>query len=525
MKQTEIKLLSIDDEKGICNSIASFFEDYDYITFKAYGGKEGIRLFDEKEPNVVITDLMMPDISGFDVVQHIKEKSPNTPIVVVSGAGTISDVMKAIRIGAWDYISKPIEDLNLLKHTVEASLERSHLLKQREENEKFLEMMVNLRTKELRGTVKKLQESEEDLRTILQSIGDMVIVTDSSGSIRKMNTAAEKGLNVTFDNLYGHNFNNICSILDSKTLDKVNIPFNEKYCPKKPILLTNNTLKIEHYETSLFVVGSISPLFVLDNYASGFVIALTDITKQKIIERKAHHSQKMESIGRLAGGITHDFKNMLGGVLGLSELILQDLESGEMKDMISTIAETVNSALDMTSKLLSFSRDEKEEYKPIDIHKTIMDTVVILSHTINKNIAISTSLNAEQYNVIGNSSELQSTLLNLGINARDSMPQGGRIEISTSNKHINESYCSSSMEDLNPGKYIHISVKDTGTGIPQNIIDKVFEPFFTTKESGKGTGLGLSAVYGTIKSHKGEITIDTKINIGTTFNILLPIEN
>ncbi len=521
---SNLKLLTIDDEKGISNSIASFFEDYEYITFRAYNGEEGIDIFQKEKPDIIITDLMMPKVDGFEVVKFVKENSPNTPIIVVSGAGTIPDVMKAVRMGAWDYITKPIEDLNLLKHTVENCLERSKFLRQRDENEKYMEMMVNLRTKELRGTVKKLQESEEDLKTILQSIGDMVIVTDSKGNIRKLNTVAEKILGLNFHIVLGKNFSNICDIIDNKTQNKVVIPFNESFCPNRPIQLSDNTLILKHESKKLFIVGSISPLFILDKHVSGFVIALTDITDQKNLEKKTHHSQKMESIGRLAGGITHDFKNMLGGVLGLSELILEDLETGEMKDMISTIIETVNNALDMTGKLLSFSRDEKAEIKKFDLHKSIEDTIVILSHTINKNIAISTKLLAEKSEIYGNESELKSVILNLGINSRDAMPRGGRIEIITKIVEIDNTYSNTSMEDLPPGEYIKISVSDTGSGIHPDVIDKVFEPFFTTKDSGHGTGLGLSAVYGTVKSHKGEITIDSKINKGTTFNILLPVK-
>lgn len=522
--ESVLKLLSIDDEKGICNSIASFFEDYEYDTFRAFNGEEGIDIIQKEKPDIIITDLMMPKVDGFEVVKYVTENFPNTPIIVVSGAGTIPDVMKAMRIGAWDYITKPIEDLNLLKHTVENCLDRSKLLKQRDENEKYMEMMVNLRTKELRGTVKKLQESEEDLKTILQSIGDMVIVTDSKGNIRKLNTVAEKILGLDFNIVMGQDFTNICNIIDNKTQKRVKIPFNEKYCPNRPIQLSDNTLELNHESKKLFVVGSISPLFILDNHVSGFVIALTDITDQKNLEKKTHHSQKMESIGRLAGGITHDFKNMLGGVLGLSELILEDLETGEMKEMVTTIIDTLNNALDMTGKLLSFSRDEKEENKQFDLHKSIEDTIVILSHTINKNIAISTKFLAEKSEIYGNESELKSVILNLGINARDAMPQGGRLDITTKIVEIDNRYSNSSIEDLSPGEYMKISVSDTGTGISPDIIDKVFEPFFTTKDSGQGTGLGLSAVYGTVKSHKGEITIDSKINEGTTFNILLPLE-
>lgn len=523
MNPDEIKILSIDDEKGICNSIASYFEDYDYITLTAPGGAEGIELFKNEKPDVVITDLMMPEVDGFAVVEFLKENSPNTPVIVVSGAGTISDVMKAIRLGAWDYITKPIEDLSLLKHTVETVLERAKLLREREENERYLEMMINLRTKELRGTVKKLQESENDLRTILQTIGDMVIVTDRTGRIRVINPAAEKGLDVSYDNLHGHLFSDFCQIYDAKSHNLLSLPFNDKFYPNKPIILSDNLLKLSHTPEERYIVGSISPLFILDKHVSGFVIAVNDITDQKNMEKKAHHSQKMESIGRLAGGITHDFKNMLGGVLGLSEIILEDLEKEEMKDMVTAIIETVNSALDMTGKLLSFSRDEKDEYKRINIHKTIEDTIILLSHTINKNIAITSKLTAESSEIIGSSSEMQSTFLNLGINARDAMPEGGRLEITTNSITIDQNYSKNSIESIVPGNYIEISVSDTGLGMPSDVIDKVFEPFFTTKEVGKGTGLGLAAVYGTIKSHSGEVTIKSTLNQGTTFKILLPV--
>ncbi len=230
----------------------------------------------------------------------------------------------------------------------------------------------------------------------------------------------------------------------------------------------------------------------------------------------------MESIGQLAGGIAHDFNNMLAGILATSELLGLHLKDEKLQTYIQTIVDTSLRAADLTQQLLSFSRKGKIESKQLNIHSIINNVLVLLNRSIDKRIAIKTDLRAAQVHVNGDQSQLESALLNLGINARDAMPNGGTLSIRTTNVDLTEADCSNNAFDIVPGNFIRIDVVDTGTGIDAGILSHIFEPFFTTKGIGEGTGLGLAAVYGTTCGHRGMIQVNSDSDSGSTFSIYLP---
>jgi PAS domain S-box-containing protein len=250
-----------------------------------------------------------------------------------------------------------------------------------------------------------------------------------------------------------------------------------------------------------------------------------DITESKMLEEKLRQSQKMEAIGQLAGGIAHDFNNMLSGIMGSAELLdLMLPADSPYRDQVRTIIKSAGTAADLTGKLLAFSRKGKIVSGIVNIHESIMTVIAILKRTIDRNISIETSLDALSFTMTGDASLIQNAILNLGINARDAMPEGGRIVISTSNVYLDKASCEFENGCIEPGEYICIDVRDTGQGIPENIRQKIFEPFFTTKEPGKGTGLGLSAVYGTVREHSGTISVKSSQGKGTVFSICLPLK-
>lgn len=256
---------------------------------------------------------------------------------------------------------------------------------------------------------------------------------------------------------------------------------------------------------------------------NGFIL---DETVQHKMEERLHHSQKMEAVGQLAGGIAHDFNNMLGGIVMSAELLSKYLEdTPKAKRFQEIIFNSANHASELTQQLLAFSRKQPSSLRYFGIHKVIYDVVSILKNTIDKRIKIKTDIDAPKQTVYGDPSHLQSAILNLGINASHALPEGGTISFFTKNIELSEAECEKSSFDVLPGDYLEIKVTDTGCGIESKNLKKIFDPFFTTKEQGKGTGLGLAAVYGTVQQHKGSIEVESKLDQGTTFIMLLPISN
>ncbi len=252
--------------------------------------------------------------------------------------------------------------------------------------------------------------------------------------------------------------------------------------------------------------------------------AVMEITEQKRLQNQLVQSQKMDVVGQLAGGVAHDFNNMLAGIMSAAELLklrlLNDSKNGKMVDAI--IAAATRSA-DLTRKLLTFSRKGTPVSGPVHIHDTITAVMSLLERTIDKQILLSARLDDGSPVVMGDQTQLQNALLNLGVNARDAMPQGGILTYETAGKVLDEAACRSLGVSLLPGRYLEITVSDTGVGMTKEVMSHIFEPFFTTKAVGKGTGLGLAAVYGTVRSHNGEVCVWSEPGGGSVFKIYLPL--
>lgn len=245
--------------------------------------------------------------------------------------------------------------------------------------------------------------------------------------------------------------------------------------------------------------------------------------KQKLREQLAQ-SQKMESIGQLAGGMAHDFNNILNGILSASQVLKLPKNGLNERGLkyVDMISQSSMRAADLIKKLLAFSRRSTIENRPLDIHQILFDTTEILKQTIDKKINVTLTEKAEHQRIVGDMSAIESALLNLGINASHAMPEGGELSYMTDNVLLDQDFCDSISFDIKAGTYLRIEVQDSGQGIAKENLQKIFEPFYTTKAPGKGTGLGLSAVYGTVKDHHGAIEVESAIGKGTKFSIYLP---
>ncbi len=248
------------------------------------------------------------------------------------------------------------------------------------------------------------------------------------------------------------------------------------------------------------------------------------VLKEKAaMAQQLHQMQKLESIGRLAGGVAHDFNNMLAGINGAAECLETRLgKNHALNKYADIILNACARASHLTSQLLLFARDKKKEFEVTDMHECVQESLYLLEHGISKKVVIKQDLQAKKHCVSGNRDLLQSMILNLGFNAKDAMPDGGVLTVETKNKFLCKKDISRLLLRVPEGEYFELVVKDTGIGIDKDIIHKIFEPFFTTKEVGKGTGLGLSAVYGIVGEHKGSIQVRNRSK-GTAFHIYFPI--
>ena len=255
------------------------------------------------------------------------------------------------------------------------------------------------------------------------------------------------------------------------------------------------------------------------------IAVVRDISNRKKSEEKLIEAQKMDSIGNLAAGVAHDFNNMLSGILGFSSLLLNGETNPEKRDFLKGIINSANRAADLTKKLLAFGRKGKNISEPIGLNQTIKDVLNLLRRSIDDadEIKVSANLAPDLSLIDGDPSQLNQVIMNLCINAREAMPKGGKLSISSRNISNSENL-SSKFPELEGNEFIEIIVQDTGHGISPEIRKKIFEPFFTTKKEGdiKGTGLGLAMVYGIVKNHRGTIDLQSKVNQGTAFKIYLP---
>ena len=283
------------------------------------------------------------------------------------------------------------------------------------------------------------------------------------------------------------------------------------------------TINTEHISKD----GKVIPIEVVANYievnGNSYSCAFTrDIRERLKMEKRLRQSEKMEAIGQLAGGIAHDFNNQLTGIIGYAELIKNAVKgTPNLFKYANAIITSAGRSSGLTKQLLAFSRKGNFVSVPLDIHDIAEEVVQILRRSIDKRIRIKTKFDADFTVIIGDPNQIQNSILNLAINSRDAMPSGGEMIISTKNLQIDDANIVKHFK-IEPGDFIRLTVTDNGTGMDEAVQSRIFEPLFTTKEKGLGTGMGLAAVYGTVKNHKGVITVTSKPGKGTEISMFFP---
>jgi two-component system, cell cycle sensor histidine kinase and response regulator CckA len=248
-----------------------------------------------------------------------------------------------------------------------------------------------------------------------------------------------------------------------------------------------------------------------------------DVTEQRALENQFRQAQKMEAVGRLAGGVAHDFNNLLTVISGYTEVLLERTQAHHpLYPKIQAIHQATERATSVTRQLLAFSRKQMLELKVVDINAIVIEMERLLRPLIGENVELETRLTRDLGRTRADAGQIEQVMMNLVVNSKDAMPGGGRITIQTENAHLHKDELSREHPYIHPGSYVVLSVSDNGHGMDKETQARIFEPFFTTKEKGKGTGLGLSTVYGIVKQSGGYILVDSQVGQGTSFRIYLP---
>jgi PAS domain S-box-containing protein len=369
-----------------------------------------------------------------------------------------------------------------------------------------------------------LRMSEERFRSLVQAASDVIIVLDVEAGIRYASPSAQRILGYLPEELVG---TSIFARVNPDHAAVLQDFFARALC--SPGVTSAIEFEFRHRDDTWRTLEAIGNNRLFDPGIAGFVLNIREITERKRVEQALRESeeqlrqaQKIEGIGRLAGGVAHDFNNMLAVINCYSEIMLVRMSPrNPMRQYVSEIKEAGLRAADLTRQLLAFSRRSVLVPQVLELNDVVAGLDKMLRRLIGEDIELAAQLGENLGCVEADPGQVQQVIMNLAVNARDAMPRGGKITIRTEEVELNEEYARRRPE-MEAGPYVMLSVTDTGTGMDKETRDKIFEPFFTTKEPGKGTGLGLATVYGIVKQSGGHIDVESEPGKGTTFRIYLP---
>jgi PAS domain S-box-containing protein len=505
------KILIVDDEPRMCESLKYLFSEHQYEILTANSGKEALDLLAQGPFDIALVDMVMPDMNGHQLMDHINGRNPDTVVIIVTGNATLESAIGALRRGAYDFLRKPFEFDELL-NTIQNALKQKRL------------------TSENREINQKLALSESRYRYLVENSPDIIYTLDEKGCFTFISNAVERLLGFSSEALVGQHYT---IIIHDEDIQKARHYFRERRTGERASTGVELRLKMNekgerprHFDLQQLTIELKStgiydrPTTDTDKKYLGTYGVARDISERKLLEAQLQHSQRMEAIGTLGGGIAHDFNNLLMGIQGNTSLILLGIDSGHPHyERLKNIEQQVQSGAELTRQLLGFARGGKYQVHSIDLNKLVKDSSDMFGRT-KKEVTIQKKLQNDLWLVAADQGQIDQVLLNLYVNAWQAMPAGGIIYLETKNVVLNE-------EDvrpfrLSPGRYVHLSLADTGVGMDEATKHRLFEPFFTTKEMGRGTGLGLASAYGIIKNHDGMITVESEKGQGTTFHIYLP---
>jgi len=556
------EILIVEDSRTQAEELRHILESSEYRIHVAFSGREALEYLGTHAPSAVISDIVMPEMNGFELCRRIKKdpRLQGMPVILLTSLSDTDDVIRGLECGADNFITKPVESQYLLSRIQGVLLNRhlydldrsqlglevffagrKHFINSNrlqilslllstydnavKVNQQLAAAQAELQTlnaeleTKVRERTRELTESETRYRRFFEEdlSGDMITTTD--GTILACNPA--------FVRIFGFS-----SIEEALACNVASLYMNPK--DRETFLARlREKGRIEGYE-QVFRRRDGKPVYALENAVGKFDTSGTleqvdlyifDITKLKLMEEKLVQAQKMEAIGRLAGGIAHDFNNMLMVIQGFTDFVVKNTpQESPNQRYLAEVRKATDRAASLTKQLLAFSRKQMLQVEVFNLNQLIEDTAKMLRRLIGEDVRLEISLAADLPNVRADRSQIVQILMNLAINARDAMPTGGALVIETALGELTEAQ-QKEMPYVKPGRYALMKVRDTGCGMDAETLDHLFEPFFTTKANGKGTGLGLATVYGIVKQTGGYIWCVSEPGKGTEFSIYLPVSS
>lgn len=547
------EVLIVEDDKYSLRTLSTILLSQGYDVRGVADGAAALVSVGIQQPDLILLDIQLPELNGFDVCRHLKRDAAtkDIPIIFLSALDEVVDKVKGFDAGGVDYITKPfqveevvarvqthisIRRLQLQLKNQNRELQKRIYERNRAEaalqqiNEE-LEQRVQMRTAELsqlnatlkdeiderkRAEIATLQ-AKEQLEATLFALPDLLFELDNQGVISTYHIPESEW---QFEHSIQVFETTIHELLPKNAANAI---MNAMEMASENGRYTGNHFSLNQENLVKWFEISIASKEQNDAGNGRFIALIRDITARKQLEEQLRQSQKMEAIGRLAGGVAHDFNNLLSVIISYGELLLRQHEgiSPTAKRQIDQIIQSGNRAADLTTQLLAFSRQQVLEPKIVNINDILTNITKMLMRVIGEDIELNL-MQAENLDLVRvDRTQFEQVVLNLVVNARDAMPQGGKITLETANVYLDDNYYQKRPK-VQPGNYIMLAVSDNGHGMDAITISNIFEPFFTTKEQGQGTGLGLATVHGIVNQSGGHVWVYSEINQGTTFKIYFP---
>jgi two-component system cell cycle sensor histidine kinase/response regulator CckA len=492
LKDDEIKVLLIEDNPSDARLLKETFSEVSTPIFNITHVDRlnvGLQHLAWTDFDVILLDLTLPDASGLETLLQVHAVSPEQPILVLTGLDDEGLATKAMQEGAQDYLVKAEVDRDLLLRAIRYAIERKRAEVERQR------------------LIKKTQNQAFLVQGILDAVKEGIITLRANQEVIIANPAGRRYL----QSLAGIRVGQKLEHLGDKSLAEL-LSTVDEHLPKEVIL--------DGPEKQFFEVhASPSPL---GQGERGVTLLIRDVTEARHIQMRARDQERQAAVGQLASGIAHDFNNIMGSIILYGEMLLAnaDLEQKD-RQRLQTVMEQAHRAAALTRQILDFSRSGLLEPYRIDLVPFFEQISKLLSRTLPENIRLILMRKEKNYIVNADPVRLQQVLMNLAVNARDAMPNGGELCFRLERFRFEDEH-PAPLSDIPMGEWVRISVTDTGMGIGEDALPHIFEPFFTTKEPGKGSGLGLAQVYGIIKQHEGYVDVESQPGQGTTIYLYLP---
>lgn len=515
------KILIIDDEPEVHKitklALVNFnFENRPVTFLHAYSAQEAMTVI-EANPDIAVALLdvvMETNHAGLDLVQKIRVELGNHSIRIVlrtGQPGVAPERSIILNYDINDYVDKTELSAQKLYTLVIASLRAYRDIIKLENSRKDLQLANQ-----------RLIQQAQRIQVTLDSIGDAVLTTDAKGVLTHLNPVAEVLTGWSLKEARGQPLSDIFKIINAQSRQVVDNPVLNVLATGNIIGLASHTLLINKQGDEYQIADSAAPIHNEAGEIVGVILVCRDITQEQQLEQALQRSQKMDALGQLTGGIAHDFNNQLGIIIGYLD-ILQEHYAEEKKanEWVGICCAATLRCMDLTRQLLSFTRTQSIETTLVDINAGLKELQTMYVRSVTPAVEVQYSLSQDLWLTEINQGEFQDATLNLVINARDAMPEGGTLLIETLNKSLDEAYVAAN-PGSRAGEFVQIMFSDSGCGMSKQTQQKIFEPFFTTKPKGKGTGLGMSMVYGFAKRFDGFVNIYSELNVGTVIRLYLP---